>query len=128
MERFCRTVLMDEPGDVEAAGTATLGADLCTLPGVPPPENPLVRQGLRRPGRRLCLQPDRPDTRLHPRGGAARRDGGGSYRCADRCEDDPARGYGRVPGESPPGGRGREAREPRCRGGCRCCLAAVRRA
>jgi hypothetical protein len=53
MECFYRTVLMDEPGDVEATGAATLGADLCPLSGLPPPENPLVRQGLRRAGRRL---------------------------------------------------------------------------
>jgi len=30
----------DEPGGVEAAGAATLGADLRLLPGVPLPENP----------------------------------------------------------------------------------------
>jgi uncharacterized membrane protein YkvA (DUF1232 family) len=39
-ERFCRTVSMDGPGDVEAAGAATLDADLCPLPSVPPPRTP----------------------------------------------------------------------------------------
>jgi len=32
--------LVDEPGDVEATGAATLRANLCTLSGLPPPENP----------------------------------------------------------------------------------------
>jgi uncharacterized membrane protein YkvA (DUF1232 family) len=33
-------VLLDEPGNVEAASAATLCADLCPLPGLPSPENP----------------------------------------------------------------------------------------
>ncbi len=48
----------DDPGSVAAAGAATLGADLHPLPGLPPPGNPLVRQGLRRPHRRLRLPID----------------------------------------------------------------------
>jgi hypothetical protein len=43
----------DEPASVEAAGAATLRADLRPLPSLPQPEKPLVREGLCRPHRRL---------------------------------------------------------------------------
>ena len=93
-----------ELASVEATDTSTLRVDLRPLPSLPPPENPLVREGLRRPHRRLRLQPHRPYTRLHPRRGVARRDGGRSYRHPHSSEDDPTGRVRGVPGDGPGGG------------------------
>jgi DNA-binding NarL/FixJ family response regulator len=41
--------------EVEATGAAAYGTDLCPLSSVPPSEDPLVREGLRRPRRWLRL-------------------------------------------------------------------------
>src|SRR5829696_7601330 len=116
----------DELGDVEKTSAATYGPDLHPLSSLSAPEDPLVRESHRCPGRRIRLQPHRLHPRLHTSRRVTRRDGSGSCGCLHRNEADTRRGVCRVQGEDTGGGERRETRRPGSGGGHRRNVAAVR--
>src|SRR4030042_316064 len=84
---------------LETERQKTPGGDLCHLPGLPTPQNPLVRQVSRFHCYCLCRESDRPHPGLHTRHWTPGRPYSGSPRHSSGSEDDTQRCIGRMPTE-----------------------------